>query len=345
MTWQRTSSSKPCPQCQRPTLRVRRSETERGLADPVGGGPLGRFRCTSPDCDWQGLLPVVRPAPWLRAASVLLVTALTLLVGAQGARHLLGAKPSPLALAPGEHHDGELLPPRHPWLRPVVLKPADAASALPSMVDRDTPILAIVEPLALRKNCVWGQPGRNPYQGTVEQALLHARLPPEVVREISRKVKAREVSDRLEISTGRIRAVSQGREFDPQRLLLTYGRTLCLNARVNFAPGHVEGADLYEAIDARGRRHAVMVPDVCGNVSVLGERGERKRRLNALAVDGDRGADDEWSVLATGAELDAASVPEPASLATVLAALAALALVRSRRRRRAASVERPPHTD
>lgn len=112
----------------------------------------------------------------------------------------------------------------------------------------------------------------------------------------------------------------QGREFDPQRLLLTHGRTLCLNARVNFAPGHVEGADLYEATDARGRRHAVMVPDVCGNVSVLGERGERKRRLNALAVDGDRGGDDEWSVLATGAELDASSVPEPGSLAAVLAA-------------------------
>jgi hypothetical protein len=319
---------------------------ERGLADAASGRPLGRYRCTNADCGWQGLLPVARPAPWLRAASVLLVATLTLLVGVQGARHLLGAQPSPLSLAPGEHHEGELLPPRHPWLRPVVLRPADSASALPAPADRDTPILAIVEPLALRKNCVWGQPGRNPYQGTVEQALLHARLPPEVVREISRKVKAHEVSDRLEIRTGRIHGVGQGHEFDPQRLLLTYGRTLCLNARVNFAPGHVEGADLYEATDARGRRHAVMVPDVCGNVSVLGARGERKRRLNALAVDGDRGGDDEWSLLATGAEPDPSSVPEPGSLAAVLTALAALALIRARRSRLvAATVERPPRAD
>ena len=51
---------------------------------------------------------------------------------------------------------------------------------------------------------------------------------------------------------------------------MSFGTTLCLNARVNFAPGHVEAADLFEARDDQGRLHAVMVPDVCGNVTVLG---------------------------------------------------------------------------
>lgn len=89
-----------------------------------------------------------------------------------------------------------------------------------------------------------------------------------------------------------------------------------------------------------------MVPDVCGNVSVLGARGERKRRLNALAVDGDRRGDDEWSPLASGAEPEASSVPEPGSLADVLAALASLVLIRARLRGlAAASVERPPRAD
>lgn len=182
----------------------------------------------------------------------------------------------------------------------------------------------------MRRGCAWGQPGRNPYVGTVEQALLHARLPTEVVTEVSRKVRAREVSDRLEIRTGSIQGVKHGRDFDPQRVAMSFGRTLCLNSRVNFAPGHVEGADLYEAKDSRGRLHAVMVPDVCGNVSVLGERGERRRALHAAG-----GADDDWWLLATAAAMaDDHSVAEPGSLAAALAALAALAGVSARRRRR-----------
>jgi hypothetical protein len=44
---------------------------------------------------------------------------------------------------------------------------------------------------------------------------------------------------------------------------------MCLDSAVNFAPGHVEYADLFVATDDQGQTHYVMIPDVCGNVSVL----------------------------------------------------------------------------
>jgi hypothetical protein len=69
--------------------------------------------------------------------------------------------------------------------------------------------------------------------------------------------------------------VHDAREFDPKRVAMTFGRTLCVNTRVNFQPGHVERADLFEATDSLGNNYSVMVPYVCGNVSVLGERAER----------------------------------------------------------------------
>jgi hypothetical protein len=62
-----------------------------------------------------------------------------------------------------------------------------------------------------------------------------------------------------------------------------FGRTMCFATRVNFTPGHLEYADLYDATDAAGRNYAVMVPYVCGNVSVLAERAERPEVASAGA--------------------------------------------------------------
>lgn len=292
--------------------------------------------------------PPLAALPWARAGSVLLVMALLALVGVQGTRHLLVEPRSTTAAAvpPGESYDGDPLPAQHPWLQPVGLQVEAAAPAAlpassgpagtPPVLGGDSPASPGVEPLAMRRGCAWGQPGRSPYRGTVEQALVHARLPPEVVREVARRVHSRDVSDRLEIRTGRIHGVRNGHEFDPQRVALTFGRSLCLNSRVNFAPGHVEGADLYEVKDARGLRHAVMVPDVCGNVSVLGMRGERRRSLMAQGAQADPQGDAAWWALATMATAgDASTVPEPGTLAAVLLGLAALVGVsRSRRSRR-----------
>jgi hypothetical protein len=176
------------------------------------------------------------------------------------------------ALLPGASHDG--------------LPLAAAAKAVPSEVA--VPVAGVVAAgdtapaavasggLTVRRGCVWGQPGRLPYQGSTEQALRAAGLPPEVVREVAARRLAHQPSGRLEIRTGAIRTLDdQPRQFDPQSVALSFGHTMCLQSRVNFVAGHVEQADYYDVRDARGQRHTVMVPDVCGNVSVLGVRGER----------------------------------------------------------------------
>lgn len=320
-----------------------------------------------------GLVPL--QLPWARIGGVALTGSLVVLVGVQGARYLLGADrdhdavraAAPARVAAGVSHDGEDLPARHPWVQPVVLDgatqarlqpaagvaPAEAGSAAASSGLAAASAAAapsatgtrarVVAPLSMRRNCSWGQPGRLPYQGTVEQALLHARLPPEVVAEVSQRAARRQVSDRVTIANNGIRGQQHGHQFDPQRVALTFGHTLCLNSRVNFVAGHEEQGDLYEVADRQGRLHAVMIPDVCGNVSVLGQRGERRRTLAAGSTDAHAtllvGADDPqadaWQLLATGmAPGEVATVPEPGSLATVLAAALAWAGAMGWRRRR-----------
>jgi hypothetical protein len=217
----------------------------------------------------------------------------------------------------GESEYGEVLPPTHPLLQRVVHLPATEASG-------DAPA-----PLQLRRHCAWGRPGGNPYQGTVEQALTSARLPDSIVRDIAAKVKAGAADDQLVINNTGIRGEKKGREFNQHSFAMTYGRTLCLDTRVNFAPGHVERAALYEAADGQGRRYAVMVPEVCGNVSVLSDRGQRMPRAlmanaSVLKVEDGDGAD----ALQTVAQVDARELPEPGTLLGVLAGLGLLAWAR-----------------
>ncbi|MDE1948133.1 MAG: PEP-CTERM sorting domain-containing protein [Burkholderiales bacterium] len=201
-------------------------------------------------------------------------------------------------------------------------------------------------PLTLRQGCAWGKPGRNPYQGTVEQALQAARLPPSLAAPLAAKIHAHAVDDRLVIATQGMRAERSGQVFSPRGFALSYGHTMCLRSRVNFAAGHVERADLYEVSDASGRRAAVMVPDVCGNVSVLGARGQRgplaRAVAGAMGLIG-VGAHDDAGVelvsydgtrFALAAAQGVQAVPEPGTLACVTLALAVLAAVLWHRRRR-----------
>jgi len=330
-----------------------------------------RYRCRDASCGWQGLLPAIRrPVPVLvpvraPASSPRLRQGLWLLAGAAAAFTVpaavvvlmaMGQRVDQAALRevpPGVSHDGRPMP------AALAVPLAQAAGELPP----DGP------PLALREGCAWGQPGRMPYRGTTAQALRAARLPPEVVQEVARLRQARAVTDRVEIRTGTIRAVTDGREFNPRSFAMTYGHTLCVGARVNFAPGHLERADLYEVRDARGQLHSVMVPDVCGNVSVLGARGEKvdKRALTvaqaalggpvpwvgaaadlapqwpwvasvryALGLDdpgrGGPGGGRTGTAVALGVR-DVREVPEPGTLAVVGLALLALAVQRRLRRR------------
>lgn len=325
-----------CPACAAAIRRVPRSGDDRRTAHATA---MRRYACTGAGCGWQGLLPRQprrAPAWWAgRAASspgrtggrpaVLAAAAgVALVLAAAGQRDALLAQPGPAVAAeapvqwlpPGGHHEGVALSLAHPLLR------ADDAHA------------PDIERLALRQGCAWGKPGRNPYRGSVEQALVTARLPAAVVQRIAHKVRTGQPDDRLEIRNEGIRAARDGRGFDPRNVALTYGHTLCVNARVNFPAGHAEPASLYEAADDEGRLHSVMVPDVCGNVSVLGARMERRRARPAVLAETPHGGPQLLLVRAEETAGEAARrVPEPGTPALLGAGLAAAAVLAWARRR------------
>ena len=330
-----------CPACAVAGLRrVRRTAAERSA-----GQGQRRYRCAG--CGWSGLLPAgaaaARPGPWLRRAlpsllGLALIGGLVAATAALWRQAQQPARPAAQRLPPGAHDEGRPLPPQHPLQR--------AAQSLASAKGQPPA-------LAYRQHCVWGQPGRSPYQGTAEQALRAAQLPAEVVQRVALRIAAAQPAERLQIGNDGIRGLRSGRVFDAQRVALSYGRTLCLESRVNFPAGHTEPASLYEAADAQGRVYAVMVPDVCGNVSVLSESGERRppellatadasvpvaplRRL-PLALAG--GGDDEGGVVPVADEAPRA-VPEPGTLWAVLGGWVALALASARIKARRAAADR-----
>jgi hypothetical protein len=111
---------------------------------------------------------------------------------------------------------------------------------------------------------------------------------------------------------------------------MTYGKTLCLNSRVHFVPGHVERADLYEVTDTRAVTYSVMVPYVCGNISVLTPYGKSAGTAGGVGNVGQgrtRGAQGVQS-LAWGTrettQQRGNSVPEPKTWALMLGGLALL---------------------
>jgi hypothetical protein len=323
---------------------VRRRAEEKLDSEVVN---LRRYRCTAPACGWEGLVPRAARRPrspiGVRAARRLLrrwrsalIPALALLglsAAVAAVAWQAGAftpKP-PQRYAPGEQHDGEPLPAAH------ALSRRHARAAL-QVAAEPTAAAKPSNTLALRHGCVWGQPGRNPYRGTVEQALRSAALPEEVVQSVAAQVRDGQPVDRLEIRNDGVHAVASGRVFNAQNIAMTYGKTLCLNTRVNFVAGHRESAALYEAVTASGRVVAVMVPEVCGNVSVLGQ-SDTAMRPGVLSA---RGAADDPAAMRwmpavlegpgmTGSGFvgrNAQDVPEPGTLACVLTALGLMGLLR-----------------
>ncbi|MBI5256486.1 MAG: PEP-CTERM sorting domain-containing protein [Burkholderiales bacterium] len=329
-----------CPACGDALLRIPRTADDRSAP---GAAALARYRCAGGACTWQGLLPQqgrrrsrmgwVHTVPWpsrretLRAAWPVALA----LAGVASAAIVSSVWPLERAtrpmraeapLPPGGHHEGVAIATAHPLLQ--------ASDDAPPAIER----------LALRQGCAWGKPGTNPYRGTVDQALVTAKLPPEVVQRIAEKVGRGQLDDRLEISNNGIRTERDERVFDPRNVALTYGHTMCVNARVNFKQGHVERASLYEAADKQGNLYSVMVPDVCGNVSVLGARLERNRKrvpLPVLALTA-HGGPLLMTLGAEGEDPTGRALPEPGTLALVLGVLAAwVGLGRWRQRRRAAA--------
>lgn len=240
--------------------------------------------------------------------------------------------------ARGEHAEGEPLPQAH-GLNIHHAQAALDARAEAAQAGRPE---AVPDTLDLRYGCVWGVPGRNPYKGSVEQALRSAALPEEVVQQVAVQVREGRPIDTLEIRNDGIKAVGSGRTFNAQNVALTFGRSLCIGSRVNFPDGHVETAALYEATTAQGRIVAVMVPEVCGNVSVLGQSadaspGELKARTATDEPLAMRWMPGVLDAPATGAALRSSSggeVAEPGTLSAVLGALSLWVWTAWRGRRR-----------
>lgn len=154
--------------------------------------------------------------------------------------------------------------------------PVEEYKQVVAQVDSETTSLEI------RRGCSWGNPGRNAYKGTIEQALIASRLPEAVQKEFLEKIVTGKASDRLEISNEMIRSVHSDNIYSTHGIKMTFGNTMCIDSKVNFIPGHVERADLYEVTDSGGITHSIMIPYVCGNISVLGVRAEAD---DALPVD------------------------------------------------------------
>lgn len=298
------------------------------------------MRCAADGCGYDGWVPrrirrrhtpwwtrrqtrqwAARLRPWARAFGALALVGLGVGVGAAvGAAWNRANAPTLVqqraALPPGEYHDGDPLPAAHPL--------AQAAAQATA-------------PLDVRGACVWGQPGRNPYRGSVAEALQTAHLPAAVQAQFVAKIAARQSDARLVIANDGIRDTAQTRHFAATGFAMTYGRTLCLEARVNFAAGHTEPADLYE-VHAGGRRYAVMVPDVCGNVSVITDASSSDELLKLGSGRGMPSQLQLATLEGSGGGEGTHTVPVPSTLACVLAALLAwlgVALVRRRRRSRA----------
>jgi hypothetical protein len=236
-----------------------------------------RYRCTDATYGWEGVVgrepTATAPAAaltwfsrlaWLLGGAAIAVAAMTPVLLAHRGRSAgksavasaaSAAAPAPVAqelrVAAGLHDDGSDLP---------VVDPR---------VGRNP------TPLTLRRDCIWGVPGRTLYRGTVEQALNATQmLPPEVVLSISQMAEHGWSKDRLQISRTAIRSIDGRHMFRPEILAMGFGNSMCFDTKVNFPPGHVEYAALYEAEDRKGKTYSVMVPFVCNNVSVLGVRAE-----------------------------------------------------------------------
>ncbi|MCL4746633.1 MAG: PEP-CTERM sorting domain-containing protein [Burkholderiaceae bacterium] len=270
-----------------------------------------RHRCINPECSWEGIISTGdkaaavgadRRSSWGARLLWFVAGVAVTLAAVQGARLYLAEQAAREAQLRAEQ--------RRALIVPIPVEPGESYDG-EALADEDPRRAGNHSELTLLRNCSWGDPGRNPYRGTVAQALTAARVPESAVRKFEILVENKMVSDRLLISREGITTASGRRSFNSASFDMAFGTVMCFDTRVNFRDAQVENADLYEATDADGRQYAIMIPLVCGNVAVLGERAERdgdSRTINGVA-------------------------PEPATLALMAVGGALLAAFAGRRSR------------
>jgi hypothetical protein len=342
-----------CPRCKGLVKRVPRIAGDRRL---TGAGAVRRYRCVGAQCLWEGIIAAqpVTPArgigrDWRVAARRIVPVAILLVAVAYG----FTAKDPKLAerqaweaiaIAASERPAGSMPP----------LAMGESFDGAPLAHD-DARKPAKPAQLVLRRACAWGVPGRDPYKGTVAQALGAAKLPEPLVRKFGALIEMKLVSAQVQITREGITSLKTGRPIEYKSMDMAFGNTMCFNTRVNFKPGHVELADLYQTVDEDGKVHTVMVPYACGNVTVLGDRDDRDNRTDGDVL-GDRferapGAtgnanngvagrnaqaarkDINSSAGSAGTGTGITSVPEPATLALFAGGVVGLAWLANRRRR------------
>lgn len=250
----RGSSRHVCPRCSEPVVRSHRRSRDRllGLFQDVR-----RYRCRAPDCGWHGLLrdpsPPVAGAGGARWRAALMVVGATLLpvlvVSSIMYWNTKRDRPEPPSV--GFTSVGSPLPADDP-------RAENSARAG-----------------TLRRGCVWAGPGDAAYLGTLATALTAARVPPDVVRKFETMREEKLISDRLEITSAGIGTSDHRRNFGHVASAMTVGEILCFSTRVNPPAGTIFAADLYETLDESGRRYAIMIVTLGGNVAVLDEQAER----------------------------------------------------------------------
>jgi len=293
-----------CPACGLPLVQLHRHALDRWVSLFRS---VHRYRCSDSACGWEGVVGR-EPTSLTSAAALSWRGRLAWLLGGV-ALTMVGMTPVLLASRTRPTASPAAAPASTPALRESAVDYFPLAAGLHdegSELSRADPRVGKnFTPLTLRRHCVWGEPGRTPYRGTVEQAL-HATqlLPPEVVQRISEMAENGWTKERVEISRTAIRSIDGRRVFRPTIPAMGFGNAMCFDTQVNFPAGHVEYAALYEADDRSGKTYSVMVPFVCNNVAVLGVRAER--------------------------ELPVAQVPEPPGWLIVGTALGVLAWLRRR---------------
>lgn len=320
-----------------------------GEPSSAGGGVMDGYRCGSEGCGTQGALPPAAATArgrWSERRRGIALAAAAFLVAIAGVAAWWGVRSALQRQSAGER------PTVVGTARPDSLPFGESFYGVHLPAD-DARVAANRTGLSIRQDCAWGEPGRQPYRGTVAQALEAARLPEEVVRRIDVMVSLGIVSDQVVISRNAIRAVRSQRQFDSKIVAMGFANTLCFGTRVNFEPGHLEFADLYDATDSKGNSYAVMVPYVCGNVSVLAERAEREGSVadavmpipgaTAGVPGARRGATTNRPgtsgggrprTLTSPQDETVRTVPEPGTLVALIAGVAAMVAARRLSRRR-----------
>lgn len=119
-------------------------------------------------------------------------------------------------------------------------------------------------------HCSWEKPGANPYTGSTEEALARFAIPSANKKELLEKIKNWLPDERFEIGKGRVE--SGNYTFSPLVLMHFGDGDMCWGVDTStWRANHVERGNLYCS-----GVYCVGVPDVCGNVTqLLGKRDKK----------------------------------------------------------------------